>query len=1049
MKRILYTVLAIILAVSCQVQELVEEQDSILTFYATGESGTRTTLSDPDWYWGLAAGRSVLWSPSDEINIFCQNGGGKFISTNTETTGETVAFVGTLEGEVKDRGPNDLYWAVYPYSEDNSFDGHSIEVSLKSEQQAVLGNVEKGLMISLARSKNHNLYFYNLCGILTIPVYERNIKKIVFKGNKGEPLAGEVKASFDESGCPIVSEWKDKISEITLLPPDGGTFEADKMYNVVCFPGYFENGYTIEFYRDELISIKQIHTPVTLNRAKFVDMTKLYTGGTIYSVEYGGKEYSLNYASEADSSRYWVKIDDKVFEIPQRFKTWANENPTRMGPAVAINTDTETIYFAMANANYSSGDDVSFYHYTNGVIYRITSSGFEKTEADVQSYPYFRLNEAKHNLELHSFHDFRINDISPDYINYAHRFQEKYSYNHWWSVYSDDNGVDHSSLGYDTKTLSDVILLFQEDIQNYPSELTAVDLGLSVQWASCNMGANTPELYGDLYAWGEVTSKSSFSPDNYVFGGVFGGDGYNGYQFTGCSKYNEQDQKYILDSEDDAAHIRLGKDWRIPSTEEWQELKDNCTWRWTSMNGVVGAIGTSLINGNRIFLPVNGSSEDEAGLYFSSYTDCEYGWVFTHDLYSGDDLEYILSPSTRMRYEGCVIRPVWGHIDVEEIQLDKEKVEIFTVGESVNLCATVLPGNATDKSVVWTSSDESVATVSQSGRVTAISDGRAVITVTTVEDGYVASCDVVVGIIPITDFYFMLPEIGMFVGDTRAFHPIILPEDATYQSVSWSSSNPEVASVSSSGQVTGISVGSTVITATALYGGHTASCNVIVFQGPQLDESLEYVDMGLSVKWASHNLGATKPEDFGDYYAWGETTPKDVFTWETYKWCAGRENTLTKYCGISSYGYNGFVDYKKRLDDDDDAAKVQLGGKWRMPTIEEMRELVDHCVAVPSAINGIGGCYLVSKSTHNAIFIPASGVISGDIATFWISNIGVASYYLSSSTSEMYVPYCLFVSSSRVAKNIVTTRQDGHTIRPVYADDGGNEGITPGGDIYM
>ncbi len=1068
MKRRLYTVLAIILTISCQVQELVEEQDSILTFYATGESGTRTTLSEPDRYWGLSAGRTVLWSPSDEINIYCQNGGGKFVSTNTETTGETVAFVGTLEG-VRDRKSNDLYWAVYPYSEDNTFDGHSFGVSLKSEQQAVLGNVEKGLMISLARSGNNNLYFRNLCGIITIPVYERDIKKIIFKGNNGEPLAGKVKVSFDESGCPVVTEWKEMVSEITLLPSDGGTFEADKMYNVVCIPGYFEKGYTIEFYRDELVSIKQIHTPVSLSRAKFVNMTDLYTGGTIYSVDYGGKTYSLNYAFEEDSSRFWVNIDEKVIEIPQRFKTWPTENPTRMGPAVAINTDTETIYFAMANAepsNYGyNGSTIDFYNYTGGTVYRITSSGFEKNELDVLSYPSFRLDEATHNLELHSYHDFRLNDFSPDNIWYAHSFQRKTSYNHWTSVYTGDDDIDESSLGYSTKSLSDVILLYQEEIKDYPMEMTTVDLGLSVKWGSCNLGARDPMQYGDRYAWGEIAPKDSFTSENYIFGGAHSNP-YSYWDYLGCTKYNDKDEKYFLDSEDDAAHVKLGEDWRTPSPEEWQELIDNCDWKWTSLNDAVGVVGTSKINGNCIFFPVAPTSGDGSldGVYHSSQVGSGENYEFIINGYYNDygqsidvAFSYIVEAGIKSfleliistRYEGAAIRPVYGHIAVEDVQLEKERIEIINLGESVNLCVTVLPGNATNKNVIWESSDETVATVSQSGLVTGISDGRAIITATTQEGGLEASCEVVVGVVPISDFYFENPESGLFVGDARVFHPVIVPEDATYREVSWSSSNPSVASVSGTGEVRGVSEGSAVITATEIYGGHSATCLVYVLREPSLDNTPEYVDMGVSVKWASRNIGATSPESYGDYFAWGETEPKDVYTWETYKWCAGTEHTLTKYCGISSYGYNGFVDNKTQLDDDDDAAKVRLGGKWRMPTIEEMVDLVDHCIVVPSAVNGVGGCYFVSKSTRNAIFIPASGMISGNRASAGISNIGVASYYLSKSTTRMYVPYCLFVSSSEVSKYIATSRQDGHTIRPVYADDSGNEGITPGGDINM
>ena len=98
----------------------------------------------------------------------------------------------------------------------------------------------------------------------------------------------------------------------------------------------------------------------------------------------------------------------------------------------------------------------------------------------------------------------------------------------------------------------------------------------------------------------------------------------------------------------------------------------------------------------------------------------------------------------------------------------------------------------------------------------------------------------------------------------------------------------------------------------------------------------EYVDLGLSVKWATCNVGATTPEGYGDYFAWGETQPKTTYNWSTYKYCNGSYYTLTKYCVDYSYGT---VDNKTTLELTDDAARVNWGGKWRMPTKAEYNEL--------------------------------------------------------------------------------------------------------------
>ena len=124
----------------------------------------------------------------------------------------------------------------------------------------------------------------------------------------------------------------------------------------------------------------------------------------------------------------------------------------------------------------------------------------------------------------------------------------------------------------------------------------------------------------------------------------------------------------------------------------------------------------------------------------------------------------------------------------------------------------------------------------------------------------------------------------------------------------------------------------------------------------------EYVDLGLSVKWARCNLGASKPSDYGDYFAWGETEPKTNYTRETYKWV--KENNLTKY---------NDTDGKTTLDPEDDAAIANLGSPWRMPTKKEYDELVDHCTWTWTTQDGVNGCEVKSKKNGNSIFLPAAG----------------------------------------------------------------------------
>ncbi|MBO5405861.1 MAG: InlB B-repeat-containing protein [Paludibacteraceae bacterium] len=132
----------------------------------------------------------------------------------------------------------------------------------------------------------------------------------------------------------------------------------------------------------------------------------------------------------------------------------------------------------------------------------------------------------------------------------------------------------------------------------------------------------------------------------------------------------------------------------------------------------------------------------------------------------------------------------------------------------------------------------------------------------------------------------------------------------------------------------------------------------------------EYVDLGLSVKWATCNVGASKPEEYGDYFAWGENHPKSTYNWSTYKWCDGSETTLTKYNSNSS---NGIVDNKRTLELDDDAARVNWGGSWRIPTTQELEELRTECTWILTTQNGVKGYNVTSKNNGNSIFLPAAG----------------------------------------------------------------------------
>ena len=187
----------------------------------------------------------------------------------------------------------------------------------------------------------------------------------------------------------------------------------------------------------------------------------------------------------------------------------------------------------------------------------------------------------------------------------------------------------------------------------------------------------------------------------------------------------------------------------------------------------------------------------------------------------------------------------------------------------------------------------------------------------------------------------------------------------------------------------------------------------------------EYVDLGLpsGLKWATCNVGASSPEEYGGYYAWGETEEKEDYDWSTYKWCNGSETSMTKYCTSSS---NGAVDNKTVLDPEDDVAHVKWGGSWRMPTKAELDELCNNCTWTWTTQNDANGYKVTSKINGNSIFLPATGFRSGTV----VYSRGYNGSYWSSSLRGGYSAYRLYIDVGYYGR-CYSNRSEGYSVRPV------------------
>ena len=204
---------------------------------------------------------------------------------------------------------------------------------------------------------------------------------------------------------------------------------------------------------------------------------------------------------------------------------------------------------------------------------------------------------------------------------------------------------------------------------------------------------------------------------------------------------------------------------------------------------------------------------------------------------------------------------------------------------------------------------------------------------------------------------------------------------------------------------------------------------VEVNDGGNVENSHEYVDLGLSVKWATCNVGAESPEEYGDYFAWGEVEPKETYSWSTYKWCNGSYDSLTKYNNSSSYG---IIDNKTVLDASDDAATANWGGAWRMPTKEEQDELRTECTWTWTTENGVNGYRVTSNKegyTDKSIFLPAAGYRDDSS----LNDASSSGYYWSSSLDTDYPnDACGLYFYSYIVGWGSYDRYYGQSVRPVY-----------------
>lgn len=486
--------------------------------------------------------------------------------------------------------------------------------------------------------------------------------------------------------------------------------------------------------------------------------------------------------------------------------------------------------------------------------------------------------------------------------------------------------TDGTKLTYETWEVKDITFAPTSPIET-PATAEAVDLGLSVKWASFNFGAESANDAGYLVGWGDITGKNystnaDYFPTANPTSGIIGGS-------------------Y------DIVTSMWGDEWRMPSSDEVQELIDGCTWEYDETRQ--GYTITSKTNGNSIFLPFTG--------YRMGKNDAEAtttnGYYWTGSLGVSDATKAIAlmvdassqSSIEMQRYLGYAIRPVYGKYLYGAEVLSMESSNIASTTASVTVVFNGDYANATEFGLCYSTDQASLT-----------ADNGNILKVSSVSDNG-SNTFTLSGLDPNTTYYYM---------------------------------------------------------AYVVYNGSRNESQVQSFTTEKKFPEADAIDLGLSVKWASWNIGATSVYDYGGYMAWGDPTGENTsFTTSDYP------NDVSD---IKSTSY--------------DVAHVQWGGKWRMPTSEELQEL-DKLEKKIVTQNGITG-YQLTATNGNTLFIPCSGYENkkgyadrGNKAYYWASEL--VSYDNASS--------CTFgVVSSTIEPSAKILHMP---VRPVYDETIGEDPVTP------
>ena len=871
------------------------------------------TESPADTKTVVESGVHVYWEPGDEIAVFTGEQSAKFTTDITAASG-TATFKGTF-GDVT--WPEDLdLWAVYPFSEDAVFDGETITTTLPSEQVAREGSFGKDMNLAIAHSNSSTLQFYNVGGGIRFSVTEEGIKKVIFEGLSGEFISGKVKIGMDENGKPEVREVTGGSQFITLLPPSGQeTFEPGGWYYIVAIPGSLEGGYKLRFYKDSDYARRVSEKKVEIKRSVFGSLEKADSG-----IEY--EATTIHFPTTEEECKESVALTYSIQkEVTDILWVKGEEEISDIKAKIEEISMVEGVIYVDTN---SAGTCISVVQKDSVCVNYLLYNPISRFDGNSEpnALPSMLTQSRSHSSNTVTNSYFKDGKkaliIAPFQWDFNKRIESVWipelskNYSPENIMYLPNSKAEVFKFKEELSKQYDFILIDTHGVTGKRSRITPSPFQMESAFLA------TATRYNLDVAW-QIISSHDISSDEVAYCSIPNGDTFVAINPKSLEDASYNDNCVIITACESAMMLNNKIPWFDAFTSKGSCVVSGATV--TMKSRVLGPLADHLIE-----VMTLGCSFKDAFKYVArsqrmrDYCNAVYELVGADDDFGGFDV-----------YNNYIYKQ----------NENKPVLDFFLTNPIALLNSPVI--NAENTSLSWEASSYSFPATLNIATSAIKTDGK-----------------VIVKYEPIT----FNQTFDVYVDGKKISTSCFESGDNTKQIVKIP--NPSIG-LHSWKVITNIIEVDTGIT----LGSYASEEDYFSITQEITYETPEAIDLGLSVKWASFNLGAAKKEDFGYYYAWGETEPKDYYDWANYKWGDAKDK-LTKYVSLFDTE-NSYHDGKYVLELPDDAAYVNLGKDWRMPSMEEWYELRDNCTWEWTTEFGVGGQKVTSKKNGKYIFLPAAG----------------------------------------------------------------------------